>query len=283
MPWTSPTLRRRELSARLKQLREQAKIGVGEAAEALGCSTDKIHWIERAEWNRPRWRDVRDLLECYGVTDERLRDYLIQLARDSSQQDWWHPYRSMLSETYTTYIAFEGEAEEILTFELAVVPGLLQTADYARALNKAGPAEIDNDEVEERVKVRATRQQILERSDPTRLFAVIDEAALRRPVGSPEVMHAQLKHLVEIAAHPKITVQVLPFSAGPHPGTGGPFTILSFPGAGVPDAAYIATISGELLIESPGVDRYRSVFRRLNARALSPESTIAMIDEMMRS
>jgi hypothetical protein len=112
---------------------------------------------------------------------------------------------------------------------------------------------------------------------------VIDEAALRRPVGSPEVMHAQLKHLVEIAAHPKITVQVLPFSAGPHPGTGGPFTILSFPGAGVPDAAYIATISGELLIESPGVDRYRSVFRRLNARALSPESTIAMFDEMMRS
>jgi transcriptional regulator with XRE-family HTH domain len=183
MPWTSPTLRRRELSVRLKQLREEAKVSVTDAAEALGCSTDKIHWIERAEWSRPRWRDVRDLLDRYGVTDERLSGYLIQLARDSGQQDWWHPYRSRHSETYTTYIAFEGEAEEILTFELAVVPGLLQTEDYARALNEEGPAEIDDDEIEERVKVRAERQRILERENPVRLFAVIDEATLRRPVG----------------------------------------------------------------------------------------------------
>jgi transcriptional regulator with XRE-family HTH domain len=283
MPWTSPTLRRRELSARLKQLREQAKIGVGDAAEALGCSTDKIHWIERAEWNRPRWRDVRDLLECYGVTDERLRDYLIQLARDSSQQDWWHPYRSMLSETYTTYIAFEGEAEEILTFELAVVPGLLQTEDYARALNREGPAEVGEDGIEERVKVRAERQRILERDAPVRLFAVIDEAALRRPVGKPEVMRAQLEHLIQLADHPKITLQVLPFAAGPHPATGGPFTILTFPDVGTGDAAYIETIAGELLIESGDVDLYRSVFRRLNAKALSPGDTIAMIDNMVRS
>jgi transcriptional regulator with XRE-family HTH domain len=283
MPWTSPTLRRRELSARLKQLREQAKIGVGEAAEALGCSTDKIHWIERAEWNRPRWRDVRDLLECYGVTDERLRDYLIQLARDSSQQDWWHPYRSMLSETYTTYIAFEGEAEEILTFELAVVPGLLQTEDYARALNREGPAEVGEDGIEERVKVRAERQRILEGDDPVRLFAVIDEAALRRPVGKPEVMRAQLEHLIQMADHPKITLQVLPFAAGPHPATGGPFTILTFPDVGTGDAVYIETIAGQLLIESHGVDRYQSVYRRLNAKALSPEDTIAMIDNMVRS
>lgn len=283
MPWTSPTLRRRELSARLKQLREQAKIGVGEAAEALGCSTDKIHWIERAEWNRPRWRDVRDLLECYGVTDERLRDYLIQLARDSSQQDWWHPYRSMLSETYTTYIAFEGEAEEILSFELAVVPGLLQTADYARALLREGPAEIGGEEIDERVKIRIERQQILDRDDPVRLFAVIDEATLRRPVGGPQVIRAQLEHLIEMAAHPRITIQVLPFAAGPHPGTGGRFTILTFPDAGTSDAVYIETIGGELLIESDGVDRYRSVFRRLNAKALSPEDTIAMIDNMMHS
>jgi transcriptional regulator with XRE-family HTH domain len=283
MPWTSPTLRRRELSARLKQLREQAKIGVGEAAEALGCSTDKIHWIERAEWNRPRWRDVRDLLECYGVTDERLRDYLIQLARDSSQQDWWHPYRSMLSETYTTYIAFEGEAEEILSFELADIPGLLQTEDYARVLHREGPAEVGDDEVEERVRVRAERQRILEGKDPVRLFAVIDEAALRRPVGGPQVMRAQLQHLIEMAERPKITIQVLPFAAGPHPATGGRFTIVSFPGAGNPDAVYIETIAGELLIESGDVDLYRSVFRRLNAKALSPEDTIAMIDEMMRS
>ena len=282
MPWTSPTLRRRELSARLKELREKAGIDVAAAAEALGCSTDKIHWIERAEWNRPRWRDVRDLLDRYGVTNERLRNYLLQLARDSGQQDWWHPYKAMLSETYTTYIAFEGEAEELLTFELAVIPGLLQTENYARALNREGPAELGADEIEERVKVRAERQRILERPDPVRLFAVIDEAALRRKVGGDEVMRDQLQHLVDMAAHPKITIQILPFAAGPHPGTGGRFTILTFPGAATPDAVYIATIAGELLIESGGVDRYRSVFRRLNAKALSPEDTIAMIHNTMR-
>lgn len=282
MPWTSPTLRRRELSARLKELREKAKVTVGEAAEALGCSTDKIHWIERAEWNRPRWRDVRDLLDAYGVRDEKLRNYLVQLAKDSGQQDWWHPYKAMLSETYTTYIAFEGEADELLTFELAVIPGLLQTEDYARELNREGPAEVDADEIEERVKVRAERQRILTRDNPVRLFAVIDEAALRRPVGDKEVMRAQLRHLIDMAAHPKVTIQVLPFAAGPHPGTGGRFTILRFPGADVPDAVYIETIAGELLIESGGVDRYQAVFRRLNAKALSPEDTIGMIDRMMR-
>lgn len=283
MPWTSPTLRRRELSARLKELREQSGASVADAAAALGCSADKIHWIERAEWNRPRWRDVRDLLDRYGVTDERLRDYLIQLSRDSGQQDWWHPYKAMLSETYTTYIAFEGEAEELLTFELAVIPGLLQTEEYARALNEEGPAEVGTDEIEERVKVRAERQRILERSDPVRLFAVIDEATLRRPVGGEDVMRAQIQHLIDMAAHPKITLQVLPFAAGPHPGTGGRFTILTFPGVGTPDAVYIETIAGELLIETEGVDVYRSVFRRLNAKALSPEATIEMLGKMTRT
>jgi transcriptional regulator with XRE-family HTH domain len=283
MPWTSPTLRRRELSARLKELREKAGVSVADAADALGCSVDKIHWIERAEWNRPRWRDVRDLLDRYGVTKERVRDYLIQLAKDSGQQDWWHPYKAMLSETYTTYIAFEGEAEQLLTFELAVIPGLLQTEDYARAHGREGPAEIDSDEIEERVKVRAERQRVLTRQNPVRLFAVIDEAALRRSVGTPDEMRAQLQHLIDMAAHPKVTIQVLPFAAGPHPGTGGRFTILTFPGATTPDAVYIETIAGELLIESGDVDLYQSVFRRLNAKALSPEDTIAMIDQIARS
>jgi transcriptional regulator with XRE-family HTH domain len=282
MPWTSPTLRRRELSTRLKELREKAGVSVAEAAEALGCSVDKIHWIERAEWNRPRWRDVRDLLDAYRVTDERLRDYLIQLAKDSGQQDWWHPYKAMLSEEYTTYIAYEGEAEELLAFELSIIPGLLQTADYTEALTREGPAELDADEIAQRVKIRGERQRILERDNPVRLFAVIDEAALRRPVGGEEVMRAQLQHLIDMAAHPKITLQVLPFAAGPHPGTGGRFTILRFPGPASPDAVYIETIAGELFIQSGDVDRYQSVYRRLNAKAMSPDDTIAMIGSMIR-
>jgi transcriptional regulator with XRE-family HTH domain len=279
MPRTSPTLRRRDLSRRLKELREKAGVSVAEAAEALGCSLDKIHWMERGEWNRPRWRDVRDLLDRYGVTDERLRDYLIELAREGAAKDWWHPYRKMLSEAYSTYIAFEGEADELLTFELAVIPGLLQTEDYARALNQAGPAELDPDEVEKRVEIRAERQRILQGEDPVRLFAVIDEAALRRTVGGPEVMGKQLHHLIDMAHRPNITLQVIPFGAGPHPATGGRFTIISFPGE-QPDAVYIETIAGELLIESEAVKRYERVFRRLNAQALSPEDTITVISRM---
>lgn len=288
MPWTSPTLRRMELSAKLKELREKANVDVAEAAKALGCSTDKIHWIERNAWNRPRWRDVRDLLDRYGITEDkpanrRMREYLVQLAKDSGQQDWWHPYKAMLSETYTTYIAYEGEAEELLMFELSIIPGLLQTEDYTEALTREGPAELDADEIAQRVKIRGERQRILERDNPVRLFAVIDEAALRRPVGSPEAMRAQLQHLIDMAAHPKITIQVLPFAAGPHPGTGGRFTILSFPGSASPDAVYIETIAGELFIQSGDVDRYQSVYRRLNAKALSPEATIEMLGKMTRT
>lgn len=282
MPRTSPTLRRRELSKRLKELREKASVSVAEAADALGCSIDKIHWIERGEWNRPRWRDVRDLLDKYAVTDQKLRDYLMELAREGVQKDWWHPYRKMLSEAYSTYIAFEGDADELLTFELSVIPGLLQTEDYARALIRKGPAELDDADIEKRVEIRAERQRILEGDDPLRLFAVLDEAALRRTVGGPEVMRAQLRHLIEMAARPNITLQVIPFDAGPHPGTGGRFTIISFPGED-PDAVYIETIAGELLIESEGVGRYRRAFRRLNAEALSPEDTIALIGRMAGS
>ncbi|MEV5705175.1 helix-turn-helix transcriptional regulator [Actinoallomurus sp. NPDC052274] len=282
MSRTSPTLRRRELSKRLKELREAAGVTAPEAAEALGCSIDKIHWIERGEWNRPRWRDVRDLLDRYRVTDERLREYLMQLAREGGQKDWWHPYRKMLSEAYSTYIAFEGDADELLTFELAVIPGLLQTEDYARALIRKGPAELDDADIEKRVQIRTERQRILVGDDPARLFAVIDEAALRRTVGGPDVMRAQLQHLIKMAAQPNVTLQVIPFSVGPHPGTGGRFTIISFPEEGS-DAVYIETIAGELLIESEGVGSYRRAFRRLNAEALSSEDTIALIGRMVDS
>ncbi|MCO6011209.1 DUF5753 domain-containing protein [Actinoallomurus purpureus] len=149
-------------------------------------------------------------------------------------------------------------------------------------LNQAGPAELGTDEIEKRVKIRAERQRILEGDDPVRLFVVIDEAALRRTVGGPDIMRAQLDHLIKMAARANITLQVIPFDVGPHPGTGGRFTIISFP-AEDPDAVYIETIAGELLIESEGVGRYRRAFRRLNAEALSPEDTIALIGRIAGS
>lgn len=279
MPRSTPTLRRRRLSAELRRLREQAGISAQEAADALGCSTDRIHWIERAGWNKPRWRDVRDLLDAYGVTEQVVRDQLITLAREGGQKDWWAPYSRMLSKRYTAYIGLEAEAAEVLTFEPLVVPGLLQVDDYARALIKAGTADIDAVEIEQRATVRAERQRILGGDHPARLWAVIYEAALRCPIGGADVMKAQLEWLIESAQKPWITLQVVPFEVGPHPGLCGPFTLLSFP-EGDPDAVYVETIGGELLLEEPAdVATYQRVFRKLNIAALNPADTITMLSD----
>lgn len=279
MPRSTPTLRRRRLSAELKRLRQTAGIEVETAAEALGCSTDKIHWIERAGWTKPRWRDVRDLLDAYGVTDEAIRHELITIAKEGGQKDWWTPYSRMLSKKYTAYIGLEAEATEVLTFQPLVIPGLLQTDDYARELIRTGAADLSADEIDKRVTVRAERRKILEGEDSTQLWAIIYEAALRCPVGGPKVVRSQLERVIELAKTPRVTVQILPFEAGAHPGLTGPFTLLSFP-EGDPDAAYVETIGGELLLEEPAdVDPYRHVFRRLNVKALPPEATITLLSE----
>jgi len=248
----------------------------------LGCSTDKIHWIERADWTDPKWRDVRDLLDRYGVADEATRKELIELAKTGGEKDWWQPYNRTLSRRrskYSAYLGLEADAAGILTYELAVVPGLFQTADYARALIAAGPNELDVDEVEVRVKVRAERKRLLYGDDPVPIWAVIDEAALRRAVGGDDVMRTQIECLHELAQRPHITIQVLRFDQGAHPAQTGSFTVLSF-GEGHPDIAYVETTGGELLIDDfESVDRYRRVFRRLNVAALKPEDTITLLAE----
>lgn len=280
MPRSSPTSRRRDLSKRLKQLREENHVSVEEAAEALGCSTDKIHWIERADWTDPKWRDVRDLLDRYGVTDNATRDELIELAKTGGERDWWQPYSRTLSKRrskYSTYLGLEADATGLLTYQLSVIPGLLQTDEYAHALIESGPDVFDAQEVDELVKVRAERRRILEGDDPVQLWAVIDEAALRRQVGGSDVMRAQLKALVELGGRTNITLQVVTFDQGAHPALAGSFTILSF-GEGFPDVAYVETIGGELLVDKDeGVERYRQVFRRMNVAATRPDATIAML------
>jgi transcriptional regulator with XRE-family HTH domain len=277
MSRSTPTLRRRYLSAELKRLRTEAGVSAGDAAEALGCSIDKIHWIERAGWSHPKWRDVRDLLDAYGVTAGPKRAELIALARESGGQDWWQPYSRMLSRKYTAFIGMEADAASVLTFELCVVPGLLQTEDYARAAITAGPAELTAHEVDQRVAVRMERQRIFHRGGSRRLCAVVDEAALRRPVGGPNVMRDQIEHLIELADHPAIALRVVPFSAGPHPSTTGSFTLLSFT-EGSPTAVYAETVGGDVLLEEPAeIAAYEQVFHRLNAMALTPEDTITAL------
>ncbi|MEV5752615.1 helix-turn-helix transcriptional regulator [Actinoallomurus sp. NPDC052308] len=275
----SPTLRRRRLSAELRRLRAAAGLSSTDASKRLEWSAGKLTRIERGEWLRPNPRDIQDLLDIYGITDVRQREELTQLAREGRQRGWWHPYRDMLSDAYSTYIGLEAEAKALLTFQPLMIPGLLQTADYARAVVAGGPAEINLEEVDRRVEVRIARQNALRGPDPLRLWAIIDEAALHRPVGGPEVMRDQLKHLQDIATLPKVTLQVIPFRTGVHPGVaGGSFAILEFPGSEDPDAVHVDTAAGELFIEEPDqVDRYRVAFQHLTAVALSPDDTLAMI------
>jgi transcriptional regulator with XRE-family HTH domain len=276
MPRHSPTLRRRRLSAELRRLRAATKMTAAQIDGRLGWNEGKLARMERGDWLRPNPRDIADLLEIYGITDVEQRDYLITLARQGRERGWWHPYRE-LSPTYFTYIGLEQEASAVRTFQLSVTPGLLQTEDYARALIARGPGEIDEDEIERQVEVRAERQKLLTADDPMRLWAIIDEAALRRPVGDEDVMRGQLAQLLEMARLPKVTLQVIPFAAGAHPGLLSAFTLLEFPHPDDPDAAYVQTVGSELFLEDDDVTAYRIAFERLTAYALSPTDTLPFI------
>lgn len=277
----SPTLRRRRLSAELRKLRESAGMTLEQVAERLEFSTAKLRFIESAQWIRPNIGDVRALLDVYGISDGRQREELLTLAREGRQRGWWQPYSRMLSDTYTTYIGLEAEASNLLTYQPLVVPGLLQTEQYARALMERGPDQIDEASIGQRVTVRMERQRILTGPDPLAVWAVIDEAAIRRPIGGSEVIRDQLGRLAEAARMPSVTLQMIPFSIGAHPGSGrGPFTILQFPDEADRDAAYVDNFAGELYIEEAAeVQRFQVAFRHLVGAALSPADTMTFIAE----
>lgn len=278
-PRQSPTLRRRRLSAELRTMREQIGMTSVEATKRLEWSGGRLTKMERGEWKLPNPRDIRDLCDLYGVTDERRRDYLITLARQGRERGWWHAYRDMLSEEYTTYIGLEAGAATVFVVDLVVIPGLLQTEEYAHAVMLGGPAEITTEQIKRRVDLRVERQKLITRhDDPLRLWVVIDEAALRREVGTPEVMRGQLVHICELAELARVTIQVIPFKAGAHAATSGAFSILEFPEPEDPDAVYVENPAGELFVELPAeVEIFHTAYRRLQATALSPEASIEMI------
>jgi transcriptional regulator with XRE-family HTH domain len=278
----SPTLRARRLAIELTNRREAAGFSREEAARRLEWSTSTIFRIETGR-SRPQPRSVRDLLDLYGVTG-RERDGLIQLSREARQPGWWHSFRDVLANPYEVYIGLETSAASIRNFEPLIMPGLLQTADYARAMIRGGARELDRDEIERRVEVRMSRQQVLLREDRPRLWAVIDEAVIRRVVGSPAIMRTQLQHLVEAAEQGKTTIQVVPFSAGAHAGTSGPFVILGLPGPDEPDLIYVETLAGDIYLEDRNdVDRYTLAFDRLRATALHPDDSVALVQAAARS
>jgi len=273
----SPTVRRRQLIAELKRLREAADLTQDDVAQRLDWHHTKVFRIETGRTG-PHPNDVRVMLDVYGVTDRVQREALVQLAKDARQRGWWYSYRDVLPGRYEFFIGLEEEAASIQTFELAVVPGLLQTEDYARALVGGGPLELDPEEVERLVEVRMTRQQVLAKEDRPQLWAILDEGGIHRIVGGPAVMHAQLQHLMAMSDQGKTTVQVVPYSAGAHPGTVGSFIILRFAEPGEIDVVYMETIGGSMSVDKPEeVQHYATAFDHLRAVALSPDDTRAML------
>jgi len=277
-PEQNPTLRARRLALELMRRREASGLSREEAARQLEWSTSTIFRIETGR-SRPQPGNVRVLLDLYGVTGAE-RDGLIQLAREARQPGWWHSFRDVLPNPYEVYIGLEGGAATIRSFEPVAVPGLLQTADYARSTIKGGPRELENDEIERRVEVRLARQQILTRDDRPRLWVVIDEAVIRRVVGGPDVMRDQLRHLADAAEQGKTTIQVVPYRAGAHAGTSGPFVILDFPEATDRSMVYVETLAGDIYFEqAPDVERYTIAFERLLAAALHPDDSVQLIGQ----
>jgi hypothetical protein len=219
------------------------------------------------------------MLALYGVGDTELEE-LLSVARETRQRGWWQPYGSILT---GAYVGFEAAADRIRSYEAQCVPGLLQTADYARSMIAAVHTGRPRQEVDDRVHVRLGRQALLTQEDPVQFWCVLDEAALRRPVGGREVMRCQLEHLVRESARPNVTVQVLPMAAGEHPGMEGSFVIMSFPDAADPDTVYVTIATGGVFQEKPDdVSRYEIIFDRLQKMALSSAESAEFIATMAK-
>ena len=278
-PEQNPTLRGRRLAMELQRHREATGMSREEVARQLEWSTSTLFRIETGR-SRPQPGNVRVLLELYGVTGPE-RDGLIQLTRDARKPGWWHSFRDVLPNPYEVYIGLEAGTASIRNFEPIVVPGLLQTEGYAREIFRNGPIELDPAEVERLLEVRLARQQVLARDDRPRLWAIIDEAVIRRVVGGTEVMRGQLRHLADAAEQGKTTIQVVPYRAGAHAGTTGPFVILDFPEATDPAVVYVETLAGDIYLEERSdVSRYTLAFDRLRAAALHPDDSVQLIEQM---
>ncbi|WP_328394935.1 helix-turn-helix domain-containing protein [Nocardia sp. NBC_00416] len=269
-----PTVLRIALGGQLRKLRESKKITREAAGDAIRGSHAKISRLELGRTSFKE-RDIRDLLTLYGVTDPEERESFLELARRANEPGWWHRYGDLLPSWFGTYLGLEQAASKIRTYESHLVPGLLQTPDYARAVVTLGYEDADTDR---RVAFRQRRQEILHRSDPPVIWAVLDEAALHRPVGGADVHRAQMEHLLELTRLPNVTIQVVPFSAGEHAAAGSSFTILRFAEAELPDIVYLEQLTSALYLDRrEDLALYLSVMDRLSVQAAPPEKSRGII------
>jgi len=272
-PGSGPTVRRILLGSQLRRLREAREITRDQAGYAIRASESKI---SRMELGRVPFkeRDVADLLTLYQVTDEAERAPLLALANAANVPGWWHRYGDVLADWFQPYLGLEEAASMVRTYEVQFVPGLLQTPEYARAVITAGNRGADDAEAERRVAMRMARQEVLNRAAPPLLWAVIDEAALRRPIGGAGVMRGQLQALIEKVRLDRVIVQVMPFRFGGHVAESGAYTILRFPEPDLPDVVYLEHLTGAIYLDKRSdVDRYLDNMERLCAQASPPDRT----------
>jgi hypothetical protein len=277
-----PTVPRMMLGSQLHRFRETAGVTHDQAAYEIRASRSKISRMENGRV-RFKERDVADLLSLYGITDEQVRAAMLSLARQANAPGWWSKYGDVLADWFEAYLGLEAAASVIRTFELQFVHGLFQTEDYARAVTRLGYRAAPSEEIERRVSLRLKRQDLLTRPEPPQVWSVIDEGALRRPVGGRAVMRAQLNRLIEVAGLSQVTVQVVPFGRGGHAAAGGSFTVLRFSEADLPDVVYIEQLTSALYLDKrEDVDHYMEVMNHLSTEALNPARTMRFLAEITR-
>ncbi|GAA0979484.1 helix-turn-helix transcriptional regulator [Acrocarpospora macrocephala] len=271
------------LGAQLRRLRRAKGISPDDAGHIIRASHAKISRLELGRVSFKE-RDVADLLTMYGLTDPDERAVLLTLAREANTPGWWHKYSDLLPSWFEVYVGLEEAAAVIRSYEVQFVHGLLQTPDYARAVIKLGHEDSPEDEIGRRVALRVARQKRLEGPDGVKLWSVIDEAALRRPLGGVEVMRGQIEHLLDMTRNPNVTLQIVSFDRGGHAAAGGPFTILRFDERELPDVVYLEQLTSALYLEKPEeVDRYMQVMNTLCVEAMPVSRTAAFLEDILKT
>lgn len=275
-------VRRILLGSQLRRLREARGITREAAGYSIRASESKISRMELGRVSFKE-RDVADLLTLYGITEEAERTALLNLVREANVAGWWHGYGDVLPTWFQTYIGLEEAASLIRAYEVQFVHGLLQTEEYMRAVVALGHQGAPRAEIDRRVGLRLERQKLLVSERAPEYVAVMDEAAVMRPIGGPRVLRGQLEHLIDIAARPNVTVQLLPMTFPGYPGGGGAFTLLRFPESDLADVAYVEQLTGAMYIDKRDeVEQYDRAMEQLRQDSLSPEATQQRLRDMLR-
>jgi hypothetical protein len=269
------------IGARLRRLRIDKGVTREAAGEAIRASEWKIHRLENGQVGFKE-RDILDLLALYGVRDPDETAAIVSLAREANVPGWWHQFGDVLPPWFRAYVDLESAARLIRTYEGQLVPGLLQTDDYVHAVMRGAQLEVSTEETDRRIALRMKRQEVLTRRDGPRLWAVVDEAALRRQVGSPKVMRAQIERLIDATELPNVILQVLPFHAGAHPAMAGAFSLLRFGAEELPDVVYVEHLTSALYLDRrDDVEQYLRVMEDICLRAEPPNRTVKKLSGIL--